>query len=606
MATGGGSTPSNSNVSVGPSSKVSSQTSPSSSSSSSLGAPSNSMLTVLGAIFQDNHNNDGGISEDQTTHSNQLLAVEGISGEQILKRIEQTVKAVKKTDSKTTGSRLTPLKSLSLTIASLTNYLSVGLSPSQLATLSASINENATRWIRDLLKFQHNFYGAFSKTDSDARVLVVRSALLKAYPTVQQQGLCALKQTPVIYSSYPSLLFDDHLLAKLGLGKDSIRKVTAQELESAIVEDKAEGKLPFLVIGVLTPERTDDIEMLREISSRHQLWLHVEGEDVALLLGGIAISSVGLSDSISLSIGKLLSLAFQPTITLFREEVPTLLHDISESLAYSMAVWSGLLYVGQQHFTKSISKAADLTRELAMRLSVLHSVNVKHPGVSLSILFRFVPKSDEPNQFQDVTFLNDLNKQIIQDLHTTAGILGLDSKKIEDVDYVRFHPYSVSHEVTKQHIGAFVSNLKQITELINTTLAYRPHFRKVIDSYEGLTNVNATNYIGLGAVRYHPKYLQAEKLADEVKAEIDQLNSVLADRLASNDALFSQGIADEGYVCVRVGVDSKPLNEQTTTQYAEFIKKTVDSMEADRKIVETMGLIEILSSSLSIYLVSNG
>jgi len=50
-----------------------------------------------------------------------------------------------------------------------------------------------------------------------------------------------------------------------------------------------------------------------------------------------------------------------------------------------------------------------------MRLSVLHSVSVKHPGVSLSILFRYVPKSDEPNQFQDTSFLNDLNNQVFND-----------------------------------------------------------------------------------------------------------------------------------------------------------------------------------------------
>jgi len=92
------------------------------------------------------------------------------------------------------------------------------------------------------------------------------------------------------------------------------------------------------------------------------------------------------------------------------------------------------------------------------------------------------------------------------------------------------------------------------------------------------------------------------------------LNVVLAERLASLDALFSRGVADEGYVCIRVGkrderrergnshsptgVDSKPLNEQAAIQYAELIKKTIDSMEADRKIVETMGL-SLLAFSLA-------
>jgi len=61
------------------------------------------MLSVLGAIFQESNSID---NEDQSIHTlqqQQQLTAEGVSGEQILKRIEQAVKSVKRGDPRTTG-----------------------------------------------------------------------------------------------------------------------------------------------------------------------------------------------------------------------------------------------------------------------------------------------------------------------------------------------------------------------------------------------------------------------------------------------------------------------------------------------------------------------
>jgi glutamate/tyrosine decarboxylase-like PLP-dependent enzyme len=98
----------------------------------------------------------------------------------------------------------------------------------------------------------------------------------------------------------------------------------------------------------------------------------------------------------------------------FRENIPTCLYDSSAALLYCIVAWAGLLFLGADALTKSVSKAAELSKDLATRLSVAQGISVKHPGVSLSTLFRYAPRvvDDDVADFQDSAFLNNLNKQV--------------------------------------------------------------------------------------------------------------------------------------------------------------------------------------------------
>jgi hypothetical protein len=139
-------------------------------------------------------------------------------------------------------------------------------------------------------------------------------------------------------------------------------------------------------------------------------------------------------------------------------------------------------------------------------------------------------------------------------------------------------------EVSKQSIGNFVGNLKKLTELINQTVKSRPAFRGAVIKIEGLNNVKVVNFVGLGAVRYTPKYLQGPSLAPEVRAEIDEVNKNLAEKLGQQDPLFSQGLTVEGDVCVCLGVETNTISTDAPTLYAQKISEVINNSEADRKV----------------------
>jgi hypothetical protein len=56
-------------------------------------------------------------------------------------------------------------------------------------------------------------------------------------------------------------------------------------------------------------------------------------------------------------------------------------------------------------------------------------------------------------------------------------------------------------EITEQHIDQLVEMIKVETSLIDATLICRPHFAQEVVKYDGLRNVEATNFVGLGAVQ---------------------------------------------------------------------------------------------------------
>ena len=64
------------------------------------------------------------------------------------------------------------------------------------------------------------------------------------------------------------------------LPSDNEYKMDVRSLEEAIIKDKKEGKIPFLVVGTIGTTNTGTIDPLSEIgdiASKYNLWFHVDG-----------------------------------------------------------------------------------------------------------------------------------------------------------------------------------------------------------------------------------------------------------------------------------------------------------------------------------------
>lgn len=101
----------------------------------------------------------------------------------------------------------------------------------------------------------------------------------------------------------------------LGLGKDALRivpcnaafEIDLKALENQIAQDKAEGHLPFLIVGTagaVNMGAIDDLDGLSHIAKAHDLWLHIDGA-----FGATAILSRHARDRLT-GLAKADSLAF--------------------------------------------------------------------------------------------------------------------------------------------------------------------------------------------------------------------------------------------------------------------------------------------------------
>ncbi|TPX36595.1 hypothetical protein SmJEL517_g01296 [Synchytrium microbalum] len=105
-----------------------------------------------------------------------------------------------------------------------------------------------------------------------------------------------------------------------------------------------------------------------------------------------------------------------------------------------------------------------------------------------------------------------------------------------------------------------------------------------------------TIWVGLGAIRYTPMYVELDKpsLSNTVLRDLDYLNGRIADELAKQyGSLFSRGQAAAGIlseggagICIRVGLDEVPFTEDLIEHCVEIVLKKGMELERDPAYME--------------------
>ncbi len=144
-------------------------------------------------------------------------------------------------------------------------------------------------WIKELLELPEEYSGAFVSGGSEANftgLAVARN--VKAEVDVKKEGVQLVPKRMTLYCSEEAHACLDRSVELLGLGNDSLRwiktdddmKMDTDSLREAIKEDKEAGFHPFCVVGTAGSTNTgayDDLQELRSIADKENMWLHVDG-----------------------------------------------------------------------------------------------------------------------------------------------------------------------------------------------------------------------------------------------------------------------------------------------------------------------------------------
>uniref|UniRef100_A0A672ZWS4 Pyridoxal-dependent decarboxylase domain-containing protein 1 n=1 Tax=Sphaeramia orbicularis TaxID=375764 RepID=A0A672ZWS4_9TELE len=444
---------------------------------------------------------------------------------------------------------------------SLAAYISV-LDKERLRRLTTRILSDTTLWLCRLFRYE-NGSAYFHEDDRDGLVKVCRLVINTRYEEYASEGYVVLSsKQPVIYlsaSCRPGL--GQHLCSQLGLPLSSLCTVPCNTvfgsqhqmdvalLDKLIKEDLDAKKLPLLLIanaGTPGAGHTDKLGRLKDLCDQYNMWLHVEGVNLATLaLGQIpsAVMAATRSDSMTLTPGLWLGLPAVTAVTLYRHEDPAL------SLA------AGL----------TSSQPVEKLRALPLWLSLQY---LGHNGIVQKIQH------------------TALGEQLAQLVPTS----GVDVVELEDEGTcIRFSPLLTAAVLGTQHedVTELVEKLSELVPVMSSTMCLRQDFREEIHRHPAvLRYVEDMSWPGLGAVQYEP---QTEGMDDSSrKQQLDKINSEILKKLQGLDTDISFSTGPEFGIekeCIFVGMVTEDVD---VSELVDTIAALGRDIEESGRLLENM------------------
>ncbi|XP_045925966.1 pyridoxal-dependent decarboxylase domain-containing protein 1 isoform X2 [Micropterus dolomieu] len=505
---------------------------------------------------------------------------------------------------------------------SLAAYISV-LDRERLRKLTTRILSDTTLWLCRLFRYE-NGTAYFHEDDRDGLVKVCRLVINARYEEYASDGYAVLSsKQPVIYQSAsgrPGL--GQHLCSQLGLPLSSLCTVPCNTifgsqhqmdvalLDKLIKEDIEAKKLPLLLIanaGTPGAGHTDKLGRLKDLCDQYNMWLHVEGVNLATLALGQATSTITAatrSDSMTLTPGQWLGLPAVTAVTLYRHEDPAL--SLAAGLTSSQPVaklralplWLSLQYLGHNGIVQKIRHAAALSQQLLQKLKTLASIktSVEDEHSSPVVLFKFSQEMSSASSRGSVEGyctgekegLDAFNRWLGEQLVQLVPNSGLDVVELEDEGIcVRFSPLLTAAVLGTQqeHVEDLVEKLSDLVPVMSSTLCLRQGFREETHRHSpSLTYIEEPSWPGLGAVRYEP---QAEGVDESRrKQELEKINTELLKKLQDldTDIIFSTGREFEGD-CIFVGMVTDDID---VSELVDTIAALGRDIEESGRLLENM------------------
>ncbi|XP_026180894.1 pyridoxal-dependent decarboxylase domain-containing protein 1 isoform X2 [Mastacembelus armatus] len=507
---------------------------------------------------------------------------------------------------------------------SLAAYISV-LDRERLRKLTTRILSDTTLWLCKLFRYE-NGSAYFHEDDRDGLVRVCRLVINARYEEYASEGYAVLSaKQPVIYQSAscrPGL--GQHLCNQLGLPLSSLCRVPCNTifgsqhqmdvalLDKLIKEDTEAGKVPLLLIanaGTPGAGHTDKLGRLKDLCDQYNMWLHVEGVNLATLALGQVTSAVMAAtrcDSMTLAPGQWLGLPAVTAVTLYRHEDPAL--SLAAGLTSSQPVeklralplWLSLQYLGHDGIVQTIRHATVLSQQLLQKLKSLASIktSVEDELSSPVVLFKFSQETSagsgggsvEGYCAEEKEVLNAFNKWLCKQLAHLVPISGVDVVELEDEGIcLRFSPLLTAAILGTQQkdIEELVEKLTELVPIMSSTMCLRQDFREETYRHSPwLRYIEDFCWPGLGAVRFEPR---AEGM-DEYrrKQELEKMNAELLKKLQDldTDIIFSTGPeagTEDG--CIFVGMVTEDVD---VSDLVDTIAALGRDIEESGRLLENM------------------
>jgi aromatic-L-amino-acid decarboxylase len=364
-------------------------------------------------------------------------------------------------------------------IGALADLLAAAVNPNvgawALSPIASEIENESIRWLADFMGLPGKWDGVLVSGGNMANIVGFFAARkAKATWDIRVKGVAdSESKRLVVYGSAEMHTWINKAADMAGLGTAAVRwiatddehRMRSDELRKRIVEDRAAGLHPFLVVGTagsVGTGATDPLPEIAKICSEFDLWFHVDGAygapAVALDDASTDLKGLRLADSIaidphkwlysSIEAGCLLTrhpdalrdaFAFKPPYYQFDDNEG---QEVKNYFEYgpqntrgfrALKIWLGFQQAGASGYRRMI--ADDIALAHRLHESVGEQELLEQGSVALSIsTFRFVPADLRRRSHGDkavTEYLNELNARIATALRL-SGSAFVSNAHIED------------------------------------------------------------------------------------------------------------------------------------------------------------------------------
>jgi aromatic-L-amino-acid decarboxylase len=349
------------------------------------------------------------------------------------------------------------------------------------------VERQILHWMRELFGFPETASGLFVTGTSMANlmaVLIARTTVLGF--EVRRQGLAAGGKRLSAYTSAAAHGCVRQAVDLAGLGSEALRRIAVDSrqridlaaLAAAIVEDRAQGFTPFLLVGTagtVDVGAVDDLAGLADLAKREGIWFHIDAAygalalmapDLAPLFRGIARADSIAFDfhkwgQVPYDAGYLLvrdgerhRASFAAPAAYLRRETRGLAAgspwpcdfgpDLSRGFR-ALKTWFTLKVHGIEALGAAMSRSCALARILAQKIAERPELELLAPAQLNVVCFRY--RAAEADR---------VNAEIVADLHE-SGIAAPSTTTIDGKLAIR--AALVNHRTQERHIDALIEGV---------------------------------------------------------------------------------------------------------------------------------------------------
>lgn len=334
--------------------------------------------------------------------------------------------------------------------------------------MSSAIEEQAVRWLAELVGFPAGCGGLFLSGGSMANLVALRAALhARVSWDVRELGMSHPRSAAIrVYATRETHSSITKALVLLGLGTralvevavDAAGRMDPNDLARRVTLDREHGLEPLVVVGTAGTTSTGAVDPLPAIAAicrQQRLWLHVDGAygAPACLSPHAPPDIFGLreADSLVIDAHKWLYMPLEAGCVLVRD--PRLLYQAFcfQSPYYSLSgvdslsdidrdeplplrdqgpqtsrgfralkVWLALQHLGRAGYTARVTEDIELARHLYDLVARHPELEACSQGLSITT-FRYVPAELAPDADRHSLYLDDLNRRILAQLQDSGA-----------------------------------------------------------------------------------------------------------------------------------------------------------------------------------------